>query len=291
MALTTSVSEAYLVSRRVVSSYSTLTVRRCFINGRRILSTERESATLLKDWTNTDEFEVVPIIGVAGGNTTLVRYPWRRLPFDEFILPKPNFSALDFRIVEKVDLRQVMSPHKPSPVEVVTVRGKRVYIKRDDLLRLENSNVSGNKARKMFALNQIPVNEFPKCIVSYGGSQSNAMIALAAIVQSKNNDGMGLDPDRGGSDYEKNSSDEEYRQESRRPPEKQFIYYAKKLPRFLRKNPSGNYFRAKTLGMEMIELSNDEYIKLFGGDSGGKPDAPANLVAPVDGDSVWVSTN
>jgi hypothetical protein len=201
-----------------------------------------------------DEYEVVPIIADVGGNTTKMHNQWRKLPFDELVVPKPKFSATDFRIVEKVDLRQVVSPHKPSPVEAVNVRGKRVYIKRDDLLRLENSNVSGNKARKMFALNQIPANEFPKCIISYGGSQSNAMIALAAVVQSKNKDVMGLDLDSGDSDNEDNISDEEYRQLTHAPAEKQFIYYSKKLPRFLRKNPSGNYFRAKALGMDMVEL-------------------------------------
>jgi 1-aminocyclopropane-1-carboxylate deaminase len=147
--------------------------------------------------------------------------------------------------------------------------------------------VSGNKARKMFALNQIPADDFPKCVVSYGGSQSNAMLALAAVVQSKNMElmgGQGGDGDPFDGDCE--ATKEEL--EQRPPPEKRFVYYSKKLPRFLRKNPSGNYFRAKTLGMEMVEVTNDEYRDLFGGDSGGKPDAPAGLEAPVDANSVWV---
>jgi hypothetical protein len=43
--------------------------------------------------------------------------------------------------------------------------------------------------------------------------------------------------------------------------------------------------------MEVVELSNDDYNHLFGGDSGGKPEAPTDLPVPVIGDSVWVSSN
>ena len=46
--------------------------------------------------------------------------------------------------------------------------------------------MSGNKARKFYALNEIDAEDFPDAVVSYGGPQSNAMVALAAIVSSKN---------------------------------------------------------------------------------------------------------
>lgn len=223
--------------------------------------------------------------GVTSGNS--VETGWRAVPLDKVVTTETTYSQEDFAVLRKVDLRPITSPHKPSPVEVVTVRGRKVYIKRDDLLRLEGSTVSGNKARKLFALNQIPAADFPKCVVSYGGSQSNAMLALAAVVQSKNMEltgDQGTDGESSESDYE--ATKEEL--EQRPPPEKRFVYYSKKLPRFLRKNPSGNYFRAKTLGMEMVEVTNDEYRDLFGGDSGGKPHAPPGLDAPVDADSVWV---
>ena len=49
--------------------------------------------------------------------------------------------------------------------------------------------------------------------------------------------------------------------------QRRFVYFTKNLPRFLRKQPSGNLFRAQILGMELIELSNNEYNDLFGGDS------------------------
>jgi len=80
---------------------------------------------------------------------------------------------------------KIMYPSS-SPVERLLIRDRLVYVKRDDLLHLPCSNVSGNKARKFLSLNNIPASEFPDAIVSYGGPQSNAMVALAAIVASKN---------------------------------------------------------------------------------------------------------
>lgn len=69
---------------------------------------------------------------------------------------------------------------------------------------------------------------------------------------------------------------------------KRFVYYTKKLPRFLRKQPSGNLFRAKSLGMEVVELSQEEYVNLFGGDFGGSPTPPPGLAPPLESDSIWV---
>jgi hypothetical protein len=240
------------------------------------------SSTSLRDQETNNLSEQ----GTGASSGSSVDTGWRTVPLDKVVSTATGYSKDDFAVLRKVDLRPITSPHKPSPVEVVSVRGRKVYIKRDDLLRLEGSNVSGNKARKMFALNQIPADDFPKCVVSYGGSQSNAMLALAAVVQSKNMELMGsLGDDEPFGDNDTATKEE---LEQRPPPEKRFVYYSKKLPRFLRKNPSGNYFRAKTLGMEMVEVTNDEYRDLFGGDSGGKPDAPVGLEAPVDADSVWV---
>lgn len=73
-----------------------------------------------------------------------------------------------------------------SAVECLLIRDRLVYVKRDDALHLPSSNVSGNKARKFLSLNNLPAEEFPDAIVSFGGPQSNAMVALAAIVSSKN---------------------------------------------------------------------------------------------------------
>lgn len=155
--------------------------------------------------------------------------------------------------------------NKASPVEVVMVKSRRIYVKRDDLLRLPGSNVSGNKARKLLSLvTLIPPDEFPSAVVSYGGPQSNAMVALAAVVNHQNT----LHP-------HKNSK-------------KRFLYYTKTIPRWLRKQPSGNLLRAKSLGMEMIELTPSQYQEMFGGPNGGSMEPPPQLEPPIDGDSIWV---
>ncbi|GKY91528.1 hypothetical protein MPSEU_000126300 [Mayamaea pseudoterrestris] len=154
---------------------------------------------------------------------------------------------------------------KPSPVEALMIDDRLVHLKRDDQLRLPGSQISGNKARKMLALSNLASTDFPQCIVSYGGPQSNAMVALAAVVRYRNDEdrGIGLDP-------------------------KRFVYYTKKLPRFLKNQPSGNLFRAMSLGMELVELSPSDYNQLFGGEWGGRQSAPQALNPPVPGKSLWI---
>jgi 1-aminocyclopropane-1-carboxylate deaminase len=180
---------------------------------------------------------------------------------------------------------------KASPVEQKTIRNRTVYIKRDDLMRLEGSQISGNKARKMLTMNEISAKDFPTCLVSYGGPQSNAMLALAAIVNYKNrqlqpnveDDGTKTNYNRVASNsVESNSTDQQD------APTKRFVYYTKTLPRFLRNQPSGNLFRALSLGMELIELTSQEYNNMFESESGGSPEPPLRLKPPVPGDTVWV---
>lgn len=174
------------------------------------------------------------------------------------------------------------SSTKPSPVEQISIRDRNVYIKRDDNLKLHGSQVSGNKARKMLTMNEIPAAEFPSYVVSYGGPQSNAMLALAAVVNYKNRQLT-----EGTTEDQNDASPP-----SENPPEskKRFRYYTKKLPRFLRNQPSGNFFRAQLLGMELMELTPTEYRELFESDWGGRPDPPLGLDPPVPGDSLWVCT-
>jgi hypothetical protein len=178
--------------------------------------------------------------------------------------PAGGWRSIDWN-AQKANIKQPVI--SPSPVDVVMVRDRLVYLKRDDQLRLPGSQISGNKARKMLSLNDLAKEDFPTCLVSYGGPQSNAMLALAAIVRFQNEKaGLGTDdPDR-----------------------KRFVYYAKKLPRFLRNQPNGNLYRALSLGMELVEVSAEEYKDLFGGDWGGQSEAPKSLQAPVPNDSVWV---
>ena len=262
---------------------------------------------------------------------------WRDIDWEAIHYDDTIFSIESLAVSKREDLRPTMCPQRPSPVEKVLVRNRVVYFKRDDLLRLQGSNVSGNKARKLFALNAIPVDDFPDCVVSYGGPQSNAMVALAAIVNSKNtneagrstddelsesmsgssssssasldelldivdddpstsynsrysadggNDdgqGRGPAPGSGGKDTNQLSSIS-----SSATKRKRFVYYTKRIPRYLRNNPSGNFFRAKSLGMEIIELTNDEYQGFFSTTTGGRQRAPVGIDPPVDGDSLWV---
>lgn len=123
----------------------------------------------------------------------------------------------------------------------------------------------------MLALQQIDPLSFPSCIVSYGGPQSNSMLALAAVVQYQNTliENMQSTPGH---------------------LRKLFVYYTKTLPRFLRNQPSGNLFRAQALGMELVEVSSDVYHSLFGNaESGVVGTTPPPTLEPlVLGDSVWI---
>ena len=214
----------------------------------------------------------------------------------------------------------------PSTVERILIRDRLVYVKRDDALHLPFSNISGNKARKFLSLNNIPAADFPDVIVSYGGPQSNAMVALAAIVSSKNTEltTLGqLQHDMSGEDDRPTSSeggtgesmlsqldllDEENgdgqvedshkwastkvpstsNDSSSGLPKKRFIYYTKPMPRYLKKNPNGNLLRAMALQMEVRTLSHDDYTNLFGGLHGGSVLAPADLDPPAPGRSLWI---
>ena len=175
----------------------------------------------------------------------------------------------------------------PSPVEEKTIQGRRVFIKRDDLLRLSGSQISGNKARKMLAINEVPAETFPRCVVSYGGPQSNSMLALAAVVNFKNRELIGADKDPFQTISEEDIS-LDLADGTNFSKDIRFIYYTKKLPKFLRNQPSGNLFRAMSLGMELVQLTHQEYSDLFESNWGGSPDPPVGLDPPIQGDSVWV---
>ena len=232
------------------------------------------------------------------------------------------------------------SPEEPSPVQLSLVRDRLVFVKRDDLLHLHKSNVSGNKARKMFALNELDMEEFPDAIVSYGGPQSNAMLALAAIVNSRNVELAELEANRRGHGSKTSKDDaiisdvkDEIESDSwfhnddsdvdvdaavavdapgdkavydgvdedddlsefesslhvlPKDLKKRFVYYTKKLPRYLRKQPNGNLLRALTLGMEIVEVSNEKYNKMFAGEDGGHASAPKEIDPPVPMKSLWI---
>lgn len=110
----------------------------------------------------------------------------------------------------------------PSQISTIEIDGRTFYVKRDDLV---HHALAGNKFRKLYKLLTMPSNSFDE-IISYGGTQSNAMLAIAAMCREKN---------------------------------WKFIYYTKPLSQTLKNENCGNYFEAKKLGMIHIEIENEYY--------------------------------
>ena len=109
-----------------------------------------------------------------------------------------------------------------SSISKITLEGRVLFVKRDDLI---DPYLAGNKYRKLYTLLQTPSSTYDT-IVSYGGTQSNAMLAIAAMAQQK---------------------------------EWNFTYYTKQLSQTQRKQLSGNFAHALALGMEHIELEDALY--------------------------------
>jgi 1-aminocyclopropane-1-carboxylate deaminase/D-cysteine desulfhydrase-like pyridoxal-dependent ACC family enzyme len=104
-----------------------------------------------------------------------------------------------------------------SPLSEIILDGREFLIKRDDLI---DPFLSGNKYRKLYTLLQTP-NEKYNTIISYGGTQSNAMLAIAALCRRKG---------------------------------WHFIYYSKPLSQKQKESGLGNYAHALRLGMEHREI-------------------------------------
>ena len=114
----------------------------------------------------------------------------------------------------------------PSPLSAITFDGREFLVKRDDLI---DPFLAGNKFRKLYTLLQIPSQNL-HTIISYGGTQSNAMLAIAAMCKAKR---------------------------------WQFIYYSKKLGATQIELPSGNYLHAMNLGMQHHEIDQELYKDLI----------------------------
>jgi len=109
-----------------------------------------------------------------------------------------------------------------SRVDSIQLRGRRYFVKRDDLI---DPLLSGNKYRKLYILLQTPAVRY-RTIHSYGGSQSNAMLAIAALCHQKG---------------------------------WQFIYTSKTLASHIRQQPQGNLKQALALGMQLREVTHADY--------------------------------
>jgi len=131
-----------------------------------------------------------------------------------------------------------------SRTDCIQVRGREFFVKRDDLI---DPLLSGNKYRKLYRLTQIASEQY-KAIVSYGGTQSNAMLSIAALCHQKG---------------------------------WQFHYTSKPVPDHLKRNPIGNLKMAMELGMQLHEVAHEFYDDaLFALRS--QPDA-ATLFVPQGG--------
>ncbi len=114
-----------------------------------------------------------------------------------------------------------------STLSNITLEGREFVVKRDDLI---DPYLAGNKYRKLYTLLQTPSNKFNK-IISYGGTQSNAMLAIAAMCKAKR---------------------------------WEFIYYSKPLSQRQKDENRGNYFYSCKLGMKHIEVANENYKDYIG---------------------------
>jgi len=109
-----------------------------------------------------------------------------------------------------------------SPVSSIELDGRRFLVKRDDLI---DPFLAGNKYRKLYPLLQTPSSSLKK-IISYGGTQSNAMLAIAAMCKAKS---------------------------------WEFIYYTKPISSTQKELEYGNYYHALKLGMKHQEIEYELY--------------------------------
>ena len=131
-----------------------------------------------------------------------------------------------------------------APVRLRSVHGVPL-LELCDFERCILPGLNGNKARKLASLcapAQLPA----AGLVSHGGPQSNAMLALAALTAA-----------RGAS----------------------FTYHTKPLPRWLRDAPTGNLGRAQRLGMSLCEhtsaASYEDAVRAASGAAGFVPQGGA----------------
>ena len=109
-----------------------------------------------------------------------------------------------------------------SPLSNIIVQGREFTVKRDDLI---DPYLAGNKYRKLYTLLTTPKETYTT-IISYGGTQSNAMLAIAAMCKDK---------------------------------EWKFLYYTKPLSPTQKSHSKGNYATSLLLGMQHIEIEEHLY--------------------------------
>ena len=109
-----------------------------------------------------------------------------------------------------------------TPISEFTMNGRTFYVKRDDLF---DPFLSGNKFRKLHSFLYDDSKSYSQ-VISYGGTQSNAMLAIAALSKKKSWD---------------------------------YYYYTKPLSEYEKNLEFGNLYLAKSLGMKHVEIDQDLY--------------------------------
>jgi len=112
--------------------------------------------------------------------------------------------------------------YNKSTISNLILDGREFFVKRDDLI---DPYLAGNKYRKLYILLQAKSTRYKK-IISYGGTQSNAMLAIAAMCKDKG---------------------------------WEFVYYTKPISKRQKERDNGNYFHACRLGMKHFEIPYENY--------------------------------
>ena len=115
----------------------------------------------------------------------------------------------------------------PSPISKIILDRRTFFVKRDDLI---DPFLAGNKYRKLYTLLQTSKEKY-HTIISYGGTQSNAMLAIAAMCKEK---------------------------------AWEFIYYSKPITQTIKNQSFGNLYQAKKFGMKHIEIDYENYREFIG---------------------------
>jgi len=109
-----------------------------------------------------------------------------------------------------------------TPISKIILDEREFLVKRDELI---DPYLAGNKYRKLYPLLKTPKQNLNK-IISYGGTQSNAMLAIAKMCFDKG---------------------------------WEFIYYTKPISKTQKQQNFGNYFHALELGMKHVEIEYERY--------------------------------
>eukprot|EP01038_Epipyxis_sp_PR26KG_P008515 gene8515-11511_t len=105
--------------------------------------------------------------------------------------------------------------------------GRSILLKRDDLLNLTDLKVNGNKARKLkFLLNNNYDKNPIELVASYGGSQSNSMLAIAKICCNL---------------------------------KIPYVYFCLPINKIYLENNVSNVYQSLKLGMKIVEVNAEEY--------------------------------